>query len=160
MPSHAVVLMTVEFGQESRTTKGCNGKQVNTAIQRQKTCPLGEIQSLYVYSYPCISELAGQNSHNGVRQTQTKTQTLSLQQFPRTLPPKKLRKILRTPAERRRDPAEPSERSCRALWETPAEPSERQISSESLAEGCAPRMVTLRNFRSLCLEKWRLGNLD
>ena len=37
-------------------------------------------------------------------------------------------------------PAEP-------FWETPAEPSERQISSESLAEGCAPRMVTLRNFR-------------
>ena len=32
------------------------------------------------------------------------------------------------------------------LSETPAEPSERQISSESLAEGCAPRMVTLRNF--------------
>ena len=29
----------------------------------------------------------------------------------------------------------------------PKEPSERQISSESLAEGCAPRMVTLRNFR-------------
>ena len=32
--------------------------------------------------------------------------------------------------------------------ETPAEPSEMEISSESLAEGCAPRMVTLRNFRS------------
>ena len=48
------------------------------------------------------------------------------------------------------NPAEP----CRTLgeapaelWETPAEPSERQISSESLAEGCAPRMVTLWNFR-------------
>ena len=41
-----------------------------------------------------------------------------------------------------RDPAEPSERPG-----TPAEASERQISSGSLAEGCAPRMVTLRNFR-------------
>ena len=54
-------------------------------------------------------------------------------------------------------PLEPSEKPCRALGETPqsllrdpAEPSERQISSESLAEGCAPRMVTLRNFRALC----------
>ena len=53
----------------------------------------------------------------------------------------------KTPAEPRRDPAEPSERPRRALGETPAEPSERQISSESLAEGCAPRLVTLRNFR-------------
>ena len=61
--------------------------------------------------------------------------------------PRKPRKIPRTPAEPRRDPAEPSERPRRALAETPAEPSERQISSESLAEGCAPRMVTLRNFK-------------
>ena len=49
------------------------------------------------------------------------------------------------PAEPRRTlretPAEPSVR------ETPTEPSERQISSESLAEGCAPRIVTLPNFR-------------
>ena len=50
--------------------------------------------------------------------------------------------------EPRRDPAEPSERPRTALGKTPTEPSERQISSESLAEGCAPRMVTLRNFRS------------
>ena len=57
------------------------------------------------------------------------------------------RKIPRTPAEPRRDPAEPPERPHGALGETPAEPLERQISSESLAEGCAPRMVTLRNFR-------------
>ena len=58
------------------------------------------------------------------------------------------RKIPRTPPEPRRDPAEPPQRPRRALGETPAEPSERQISSESLAEGCAPRMVTLRNFRN------------
>ena len=57
------------------------------------------------------------------------------------------RKTSENPADPRRDPAEPSERPRRALSETPAEPSERQISSESLAEGCAPRMVTLRNFR-------------
>ena len=61
-----------------------------------------------------------------------------------TLPPETLGKS-RGP---RRDPAEPSERPRGALGGTPAEPSERQISSESLAEGCAPRMVTLRNFRS------------
>ena len=42
------------------------------------------------------------------------------------------------------NPAEPR----RTLGETPAEPSERQISSESLGEGCAPWMVTLRNFRN------------
>ena len=74
------------------------------------------------------------------------------QQFARvtsigSLPPKTLKKNPRTPAEPRRDPAEPSERPRGALGETPAEPSERQISSYSLAEGCAPRMVTLRNFR-------------
>ena len=66
--------------------------------------------------------------------------------------PRKPRKIPRTPAEPRRDPAEPSERPRRALGETPAEPSERQISSESLAEGCAPRMVTLRNFKIIILQ--------
>ena len=65
--------------------------------------------------------------------------------FPRvtsigSLPPKTLGKSRVPPQSPRRDPAEPSE--------TPAEPSERQISSESLAEGCAPRMVTLQNFRS------------
>ena len=65
----------------------------------------------------------------------------------RVTTPEKPRKIPRTPAEPRRDPAEPSERPHRTLSETPAEPSERQISSESLAEGCAPRMLTLRNFR-------------
>ena len=67
----------------------------------------------------------------------------------RVTTPENPRKIPRTPAEPRRDPVEPSERPRRALGETPAEPSERQISSESLAEGCAPRMVTLRNFRKL-----------
>ena len=75
------------------------------------------------------------------------------QQFPRvtnigSLPPKTLRKS-RGPPQNRAEPR-------RALGETPAEPSEtqrppqsplRQISSESLAEGCAPRMVTLLNFR-------------
>ena len=39
----------------------------------------------------------------------------------------------------------------RTLEETPAEasknPSQRQISSQTLAEGCAPRMVTLWNFK-------------
>ena len=44
------------------------------------------------------------------------------------------------------NPTEP----CGFLGETPEEasknPSERQISSESLAEGCAPRIVTLRKF--------------
>ena len=42
-----------------------------------------------------------------------------------------------TPQNPRRDPR-------RGPWES----SERQLSSESLAEACAPRMVTLRNFRS------------
>ena len=59
-----------------------------------------------------------------------------------------------TPAETPAEPSNPAE-PCRTLGETPerppaetpAEPAERQISSESLAEGCAPRMVTLRNFR-------------
>ena len=45
-----------------------------------------------------------------------------------------------TPPEPRGDPADPRRDPRR-------EPSERQISSESLAEGCAPRMVTLQNFR-------------
>ena len=63
-----------------------------------------------------------------------------------------------TPENPRRTPQSPAEPSvippqsplrdpCRALWETPAEPSERQISSDSLAEGCSPRMVTLRKIR-------------
>ena len=74
--------------------------------------------------------------------------TLRVQKFPRvtsigSLPPEPSE----NPADPRRDPAEPSERPRRALGETPAEPFERQISSESLAEGCAPRMVTLWNFR-------------
>ena len=66
-----------------------------------------------------------------------------IQQFSRatsigSLPPKNLGKS-------RGPPQNPRPR--RAVWETPAEPSERQISSESLAEGCAPRMVTLRNLK-------------
>ena len=71
----------------------------------------------------------------------------------RVTTPENPRKIPRAPAEPRRDPAELSERPRGALSENPAEPSERQISSESLAEGCAPRMVTLRNFKNLCLPK-------
>ena len=64
----------------------------------------------------------------------------SLQQFPRVT------SIARgTP----QSPAEPSkQKNPQSPRETPAEPSERQISSESLAEGCAPWMVTLRNFRN------------
>ena len=54
----------------------------------------------------------------------------------------------------RRDPAEPSER--------PPQSPLRQISSESLAEGCAPWMVTLRNFRNEfmfeCTEMPTLGS--
>ena len=69
-----------------------------------------------------------------------------VQQFPRVTSIGSLpRKISRTPAEPRRTLGE-TQSPRRALWD--AEPSERQISSESLAEGCAPRMVTLRNFRS------------
>ena len=67
----------------------------------------------------------------------------------RVTTPETLGKSRAPPAEPRRDPAEPSERPRGALSETPAEPSERQISLESLAEGCAPRMVTLRNFKIL-----------
>ena len=44
------------------------------------------------------------------------------------------------PKDTRRAPRRP----CRTLEETPAEAPENQISSESLAEGCDPRMVTLR----------------
>ena len=66
----------------------------------------------------------------------------------RVTTPEKPRKIPRTPAEPRGAPQNP-ERTRGALGETPAEPSERQISSESLAEGCAPRTVTLRNFRTV-----------
>ena len=55
-------------------------------------------------------------------------------------------------------PRKTSESPADPLGETPAEasknPSERQISPESLAEGCAPRMVTLRNFSS-----WGFGNV-
>ena len=40
-------------------------------------------------------------------------------------------------------PAEPSERPPQSPPRDPAEPSERQSSSESLADGRAPRMVTL-----------------
>ena len=66
----------------------------------------------------------------------------------RVATPENLGKSRGPPQNPRRDPAEPSQRPRRALGETPAEPSERQISSESLAEGCAPRMVTLRNFKT------------
>ena len=38
-------------------------------------------------------------------------------------------------------------KSKRPPQRPPSEPSDRQISSESLAEGCAPRVVTLRNFK-------------
>ena len=72
----------------------------------------------------------------------------------RVTTPENPRKIPRAPAEPRRDPTEPSERPRGALPETPAEPSERQISSESLAEGCAPRMVTLRNFKMWRFPIW------
>ena len=67
----------------------------------------------------------------------------------RVTTPKKPWKIQRRgPQSPRRDPRrELSERPPKNLGETPTEPSERQISSESLREGCAPRMVTLRNFR-------------
>ena len=72
-----------------------------------------------------------------------------LQQFPRvtsigSLPPQTLGRSRGPP----QSPAEPSERPPQNRRRDPAEPSERQISSESLAEGCAPRMVTLRNFRN------------
>ena len=61
----------------------------------------------------------------------------------RVTTPEKPRKIPRTSAEPRRAPQNPPSRRDPAE----PEPSERQISSESLAEGCAPRMVTIRNFR-------------
>ena len=74
---------------------------------------------------------------------------LSLQQFPMvtsigSLPPKNLGKSRGTPHNPRRTLGETLQSTLR----NSAEPSERQISSESLAEGCAPRMVTLRNFRT------------
>ena len=81
----------------------------------------------------------------------------------RVTTPEKPRKIQRTPAEPRRALQNPRRDPRRALRETPAERSERQISSESLAEGCAPRMVTLRNFRTYHLIKIgleRRGRLD
>ena len=70
-----------------------------------------------------------------------------------SLPPKNLGKSRGPP----QNPAEPR----RTLGDTPAEPPERQIprSTEGLAEGCAPRMVTLRNFRILpffCKDSVRL----
>ena len=68
---------------------------------------------------------------------------------------KTLGKILRTPGELRRalqnprrDPAEASEK-----------PSERQISSEILGEGCAPQMVTLRNFRNCTGSPIRMSHI-
>ena len=63
-------------------------------------------------------------------------------------------KTSENPADPRRAPQNPRRDPRRALWETLAEPSERQISSKNLAEGCAPGMVTLRNFRifpDLCI---------
>ena len=48
------------------------------------------------------------------------------------------------PRKALQSPAEPSQRPPAAAFENP---SERRISSESLAEGCASRMVTLQNFR-------------
>ena len=55
------------------------------------------------------------------------------------------------------DPCRTPQRPRRALGETPAEPSERQVSSESLAAGCAPQMVTFRNFRSLVFRRFLEG---
>ena len=65
----------------------------------------------------------------------------------RSLPLKNLGKSRGPP----QSPAEPLQRPRRTLGEPSERPPQsplRQISSESLAEGCAPRMVTLRNFRS------------
>ena len=85
------------------------------------------------------------------------------QQFPRvtsigSLPPKTLGKS-RRPPQNPRDPPKTLAEPRRTLGETPhdprrdlAEASEGQISSESLAEGCAPRKVTLRNFRIFPLQ--------
>ena len=73
--------------------------------------------------------------------------------FPRVTTPEKPRKIPQAPAEPRRTPGEPPERPRRALWETPGEPSKRQISSESLAEGCAPWMGPSGTLES-CLPWW------
>ena len=80
-----------------------------------------------------------------------------LQHFPRVTSigsvfPKTLGK-LRGPQQ---NPAEPRRTLRETLGETPTEPSERQISSESLAEGCAPRMVTIRNFR-ISIGRQRVG---
>ena len=86
--------------------------------------------------------------------SQKKLRLGCIQQFARvtsigSLPPKALGKSCgapqspaETPQNPRRDPAEPSERP-------PQSPLRGKISSESLAEGCATRMVTLRNFRSV-----------
>ena len=87
------------------------------------------------------------------QETQQDPHKPCLQQFPRvtsigSLPPKTFGKSRGPP----QNPAEPrrtlGETPRRTLGETP-QPSERKMSSESLAEGCAPRMVTLRNFRTV-----------
>ena len=71
-----------------------------------------------------------------------------LQQFPRVTSYMHRVTTVEKPPQIPRTPAEPR----RTLGETPTaaskKPSERQISSESLGEGCAPRMVTLWNFRN------------
>ena len=87
--------------------------------------------------------IKGTNLHKNVQQTHSfaNAPTVPEGHKHRVTTPGKPQKIPRTPAEHRRDPAEPSERPRGALWETPRELSERQ----SLAEGCAPRMVTLWN---------------
>ena len=46
------------------------------------------------------------------------------------------------------NPGEPRRTLEGTSAEASENPSERQISSESLAAGCAPRMVTFRNFRN------------
>ena len=83
------------------------------------------------------------------RNPKSKIPGLLFQQFPRVTrrgslpseisaePRKPPRRAPRRPCRTRRDP-------CRG----PCETSERRISSESLAEGCAPRTVTLRKFKS------------
>ena len=73
------------------------------------------------------------------------------------------RKPSENPADPRRtpqSPAEPSERPPQNPRIDPAESSERQISSESPAEGCAPRMVTLRNFRRSTSELHRSNSFE
>ena len=74
---------------------------------------------------------------------------LCFQQFPRvtsigSIPPKNLGES-RGPSERLRRTLGETVQS--PLREPPQSPQRGKISSESLAEGCAPRMLTLRNFR-------------